>query len=139
MPYSFPKGRTFKIFDYQPRYARLNCLSTRSCSSETKSNGDYDGGESFHTDSIGRNARGLVEGGDERFHTQAWPCMGESATMRVQVKATRKPYTTAYKWSCSAGQPKRPFRPLNHLSGDDPIPLELIRNPPDLGVDELDP
>ena len=61
---------------------------------------------------------------------------GEGATMRVQVKATSKPYTTAYQWSCSAGQPKRPFRPLNHLSGDDPIPFELIGYPAKLGIDK---
>ena len=33
----------------------------------------------------------------------------ESAAMRVQVKATQKPYHTWYQWSCSVGRPKRPL------------------------------
>ena len=33
-----------------------------------------------------------------------------SATMRVQVKATQRPYLpNQYQWSCSAAKPKRPL------------------------------
>ena len=59
-------------------------VSTRSCSSEAKSNGDDGGDDSFHADSIGRKARG------RKYAAEGAPIMVQRSK-RVTISLIKRP------------------------------------------------
>jgi len=59
-------------------------VSTRSCSSEAKSNGDDGGGDSFHAQSIGQNSSG------RKYAAEGAPIMVQRSK-RVTISLIKRP------------------------------------------------